>query len=269
MRIALGISIAGPHDLPDEIASGTGTLSSLSGIGVATETFAASGTGTLSSLSGTGVATETLTLVTLPGLQLWVHGDAPPSGTTWADQSGGGHNLTAANAGVMPVLSGSTLNGHGYVHGDGVDDKMTATFTSVQPQHVFLVARYSNNAASQTIIDGLSINTMRQVLSAGQNNVGMVAPTFVAASSGSATSWRVYSMQFNGASSHMLDNGVQTLSGNVGTGGSGAGGVTLWAAGSSVQFTAADIAELGITTTLPSATDEANYAAALKTKYGL
>lgn len=160
--------------------------------------------------------------------------------TTLYDRSGNGNHLTEATN--KPTYETAELNTYAVARFDGVNDKLkAAAFTLVQPNTLFLVAKHlSTPGATEVWCDGNTANTGALQVTSGlvlQYNAGAT----VSGGSIAANGWNLVSANFNGASSKLRQDGVNTASGNPGAG--NLGGFVLGCDGGSANFADVEIAE--------------------------
>jgi len=178
------------------------------------------------------------TPASIAGLDLWLDAtlgvtQAGNRVTGWADQSGLGHNLSAAGA-ARPNYS-ATGNGVGgpFLQGDNTAMWMGASWTEAQPVHLFIVAKWNpSNAAFHDLCDGWVGNSGRIFadttatpglhLMAGNDRGGFVAPALNA--------WQIYEAKFNSTNS-LLNIAQTSVLPNGDSGATSPGGISLWTFG--------------------------------------
>lgn len=170
-----------------------------------------------------------------------------------------GHVLTNTGASPSWFATGGGASGSSpFLRGDGISQALRGAFTLVQPEEIFLVAKWTFTSATCTLFDGATTfntgrmyaasNTFIHLLSTGASDK---SSTYAAGVSG----WNVYDASLNGAASYL------TIGGDVGSspswpqdcGAGNMGGITLFAmgdAGAGSNPASADVARLIICTGL-------------------
>ena len=160
--------------------------------------------------------------------------------STWADQSGAGHNVTQGTAANQPIVAANaSFGGCPAITGNGTSDSMAATYTLVQPSEVFIVAAWATTTGVQTLFDGATNNS-------GQVYVNGSSVVVYRAGSGSSwtgtpTAVHAYDFCFDLSASFAYQDGILKASGgsNLTT---TIGGITLLQSGGG--FATASIAEV-------------------------
>jgi len=160
---------------------------------------------------------------------------------TFYDLSGNGRDLLQAVAGSHPRWGAS---GSGGVLGfDGTDDKLKASpFALNQPDHIFVLGKYTTGAATAYLWDGNTADSGACYrVAAPTNNSYVYAGGGAAINLASANAtWTIYDANYNGASSLAALNGAAPSTANIGAGNKG--GFALCSAGNGNARIAADIA---------------------------
>ena len=158
----------------------------------------------------------------ISGLLLWLKADslALSDGnavTTWADQSGGGHNMTfnvnTTNSGGTAVYNTNVLNGKPVVRlagGGNFTNSLGATIS--QPITIFSVST-AKIQADQYLFDG--INSTNRIVSYVASGVHLFAGFDIVGGAGSS-SFDSYCFVANGASGVLYKNGTSIASGDIG-----------------------------------------------------
>ena len=194
----------------------------------------------------------------ISGCQLWLKADAivglndGDSIGTWSDQSGNGHDATAAGA-LRPTYKTGILDGKAVVRFDGTNAMTTASFSLNPPKTVFIVA--NNPAGTHVWLDGLGLySTYFDATSS--TNIRMYAGAAVNATVPDCRPYGIIAGVFNGASSVLAYNGTPT------TGDSGAdnaSGFTLGASGGGApDFVGDEVEILAYDSALDVAPSEVN-----------
>lgn len=195
--------------------------------------------------------------------------------TTWADQSGNGHDLTeATNRPVYNATSGAnSLPGITF---DGTNDKLACSnFTSVpQPIYTIAVFKLLSTPVNSAVISGSNaVDTSRLISYATTASIGMsvwstggdfnnhIATTEI-------TNFHIWETLLNGASSSIRrDNGTADTTGDVGTGAMTA--VLLGTLGTGGEFTSFVISEVIIYGANITGTNQTNLRNYLNARYGI
>jgi hypothetical protein len=144
--------------------------------------------------------------------------------STWADQTGNGHDLTAGSA---PTFKSSIINGNPVVRFDGADDYLDVDFADLsQPNQYFIVFRLQSTNDSVVFTRFSSTSGGRNVLQIFNGNWRLFAGSSIDGSA-AATGDYIHNALFDGASSKLRINGSLDVSGDPGS--DGQGGLTLGA----------------------------------------
>jgi len=192
--------------------------------------------------------------------------------TTWADQSGFGHNGTMTVVGRQPDLVLGALNGLPVIHFGGAQSLNIASPPSPQNFTIFIVGRNSNPTETPSMIMGptgnFPNNQIRwengsQALFVGTgNNLPVVTSPI-----GNTRTYHALSVRYDGSSMRVYrDGGLVSTSFFTTT-----GPFTLASIGSyyAQAFMTGDLAEILIYPQALSDTDRATTNSYLSTKYGL
>lgn len=178
-------------------------------------------------LSSPGISATSLKTVTVAPIDpsatapyMWFNannlglGDGAAVGT-WTDDSGNGRNATQATAGAKPTFKTSIINGKSVVRFSGSNSVVTASLSQTQPITIFFVAQHAANAT--TVPFSWAISTGGLMVFPDSTTGGMILQATTTNVYGSAlpTSWTIYEAVWNGASSTLTVNGVQTGSGTT------------------------------------------------------
>jgi len=135
--------------------------------------------------------------------------------STWSDDSGNGHDLTA---GTAPTYRTNVLNGEPAVRFDGVDDILTASIsnTQSQPFEIYTVAIFHDVSARHDVHAGAGVGGDAGLLFVGSDgNFNSFAATIL--TDGAAdTNAHLFTQFHNGQSSFIEVDGSRT-SGDAGT----------------------------------------------------
>jgi hypothetical protein len=163
------------------------------------------------------------------GLLFWARADLGITIATgvsaWADLSGAGNNHVQATTTKQPTFAATGgPRSRPCVTFDGVDDFLAVTFTQIQPITRCTVGIFrAAFVAVDTLCDGNG-GANRGRISRTQNTTIQVNPGGMAGTLATTTSWHVYALIMNGASSSWRADNVQIAagdaSGNVNVGGS-------------------------------------------------
>lgn len=201
--------------------------------------------GYLANKYGISAAVRTFDPLAIPGCKGWwrvdggcdVNTDAAAIGTLY-DRSGNSNHLVEATN--KPTYETNELNAFAIARFDGVNDKLTAAFTLVQPTTLFLVAKQrSTPGANEVWCDG----------STGLNSFFIGADLIPRQYGGTSllgalintTAFNVFAAVFNAGSSKFRQEGVVTGSGAAGAG--NPGGFTLGCDFGFANFADVDVAE--------------------------
>lgn len=207
------------------------------------------------------------------GLAIWLRADLGITIATgvsnWLDARGAGSAIAQVTGANQPAFSATGApTSKPCVVFDGVNDSLFGAFALVQPEQVFLVAKYNAVfAASDDLMDGSAGNTMRVVRSTN-TTVSIFAPTGLGSATFDTTNWHYLTFTFNGASSVGKQDGVQLFAGNAGA--NNAAGLRLGTFGDGASDPAnCSIAEVIIYNRLLSTTEESRVNSYLKGRYAL
>lgn len=207
----------------------------------------------------------------IAGLQLWYKADqitglndADPV-TTWTDLGALLKNLTQSTAGNKPSYRTNVINSLPVVRFDGTDDRMsTASFTSVPQPTTFFVVVKSNNLSKDRYFDTAG----RQLFGNDTTGYELYAGSTLLTGGTRDTSWHVFTIIFNGASSIARKDGTSTITGNP-----GAAAITLlhvgWDGLTDADDLSGDVAEIGMYNVALSASNHNALGVGLASKYGL
>lgn len=139
----------------------------------------------------------------------------------WNDKSSNARNMTQATGTRQPTTNTNTLNGLNVISFDGTSDYMDSPALSLSGRQYYLIVAVTNSnrrityVSNQTTIGEATVvtnaSTFRWV--GYRYNTNMISTTTPA----DANTPYVISCDFNGSSSSMRVNGVQVVSGSVGT----------------------------------------------------
>jgi len=135
--------------------------------------------------------------------------------STWNDQTGNGHDLTA---GTPPTYISNGINGNPVVSFDGVNDFLDVAWSALsQPNHVFVVFQLQKTTGPSTFqaITDSANSSNRNVFSADDEFV-MFAGSAINGTA-SDTNNHIGSALFDTTTSNLRIDGSQVASGNVGT----------------------------------------------------
>jgi hypothetical protein len=216
--------------------------------------------------------------LSIPGLALWYDGDDATTlfqnsnGTTaaaadgdpvgyWGNKASSGQNAIQATAGKRPTLQTAERNGKNIVRFAGTDDTLTATLSATlsQPVTVWVVALRVDTGFVFSSEGGTF------AFSGGATRINAGAALIDNATT--ITNWNVYTLIYNGAASVIRSGGAQRVAGDAGAGSL----ATNLHIGSNLNFNfwvTADIAEIIVAATLPSAALIAQVETYLSTKWG-
>ena len=142
----------------------------------------------------------------------------------WRDRSGNSRHVTQAAGTSQPALITNGMNGLPVVRFDGSSDRMdTASLTLTGRQHHLMVVRTASNGRSIVVSNAGSVNeatVFQDPASSPTLRWGIFRSNAAASStttSSAANTAYVVSADFNGSSSRLRVNGIQAISGTVGT----------------------------------------------------
>lgn len=127
--------------------------------------------------------------------------------------------MTAPDASNKPTLQ--TVGGYQCASFDGSGDRLVRAFGSTVSQPgTILIALRNNSTATHAIVTGSSSSSRWQISNDSSDNIILVsASTALDSTFNSPIGDAVLTVELNGASSKFRKNGIQTASGNAGTGG--------------------------------------------------
>lgn len=207
----------------------------------------------------------------IAGLQLWyaanaitgkVDGDAL---TSWTDAGSQGKNL--AEATNPPSYRTNVINSLPVVRFDGTNDTLTAaSITAIaQPLTVFMVVK-SNNLSKDRYWD--TRITGRTLFGNDTSGYELYAGSSVLTGGSRDTSFHIFTVVYNGASSIARRDGTSIITGNP-----GAGSMTpefvVGSDGLGGDFLSGDVAECGVYNVSLSTANHNALGQGLATKYGL
>lgn len=136
----------------------------------------------------------------------------------WSDQSGNAHHATTNNTGN--TLTTSDLNGHSTVGSTTGGANFDITFTQNQPYTVFLVMRYVWTGTANLFVTDPSGGVVMLQQSATVGDIRRFAGSGVhSTGTGYADStWQIYCLTWNGASSQLRINANTVVTQNPGAG---------------------------------------------------
>lgn len=187
------------------------------------------------------------------------------------DSAGLGYDLLSSGA-AMPYWTNnpSLLNGLGYLVFDGTSDYVRAVFASyAQPTTFFLVARCYSDGATTAVWCDNGDNTTFQVLLHSNFAVAANCGLYLE-NAPQITTWQVWEICFNGASSFIKYNaGTTKLSGNLGA--NARKGITIGQGRNNADalYKRMDVAFATFYTNTLDATTTSNINYYLKTRFGL
>lgn len=160
--------------------------------------------------------------------------------STWGDESGNGHDLTA---GTAPTFVADGINGNPGVSFDGADDFLDVVFSTLsRPNHIFVVVKFRSVPSSTTNVIDAETDTDRNVLlQDGNNDWGIYAGSSVKGSNAD-TNNHVLGALFDGASSNLRIDGTEDLSGDPGS--QGLNGLTVGAEVNLNNYSPIDVGEI-------------------------
>lgn len=228
-----------------------------------TVTAIASNTSLTVDTSGTVGAGATFTITPQAGVTDRV--------TTWSDLSGQGHDFTQATLSKCGILVNAGLNGRPIVRFDVGNDVMSvASFSLVQPEHVFAVCTFNQAFSSnQVIIEGTSANNTIRVARTASGTMSISAGTALNLAGNTPQSPNIYSCEFSGASSAIrINENAFSVSGNAGVG--SPGGLVINAnAALTANFGGMDLAEVLVYNRILSSGERLQVENYLSKKYAL
>jgi len=163
--------------------------------------------------------------------------------TTWADETGNGHDLTA---GTAPTYIADGIDGNPVVRFGGVDEFLDVAFSTIsQPYSVFILFQFQSFDSND-----LNFVTGPETGSGGLNFTSdMTGNDTYTINSGSSirggtvdTNPSIFSNILDGASSAMRKNGSQIASGDAG--GDGMQGLSVGDNGSGAENAEIDVVEI-------------------------
>jgi len=187
--------------------------------------------------------------------------------TTWPDRSGLSHSPTQATESKKPLYRATGgANGLPAIETDGVNDFLRVAFVWDQPIHMFVVMR-PVVVGDNTWIDGATGNTMR--FFNASNKWSIYGGSAIVSTVGTInTSWHLFELKYNGASSSIRIDNATAVTGSAGT--ASPGGITLGLFGDQASTPAnARYSEIIAYSAILAAADANNVRASLQTKYAL
>jgi hypothetical protein len=160
--------------------------------------------------------------------------------TTWGDETGNGHDLTA---GTAPTYISNGINGNPVVRFDGVDDVLDVAFASQsQPNQIFIAFEMVtvDDTASEGIFDA-DTDGGHLVRARGNGNFSMFAGSNLDGPA-TDTNAHIFGGLFDGANSTFRLDGSQANSGDPGS--NALDGVTLGAHGGRQFYGNVDVGEV-------------------------
>jgi len=137
--------------------------------------------------------------------------------STWTDQTGNGHDLTAGNA---PTYQDNAINGLPAVAFDGSSNELTTAFSTLsQPNTIFAVFRYEslNSGVFEYFYHGM-LNSGENALVVDKNNDFVIRAGSNPRAGSADTNLHISSALYNSTSILRLD-GSQNFSGSAGSDG--------------------------------------------------
>jgi hypothetical protein len=126
------------------------------------------------------------------------------------------HALQAGADTVKPTWKTNIQNGLGASLGDGADWLATSAFTEIaQPNTIFCVVRNPVIGSTEVFFDGIA-NTKRSQVYYDSGAISWYAGTIRNTGDAQAVTTTLYTVVFNGASSMLRTNGVQTDAADIG-----------------------------------------------------
>jgi len=164
--------------------------------------------------------------------------------STWSDQTGNGHDLTAGEA---PTFKTSIINGNPVVRFDGIDEYLSTSFgTLPQPNHIFMVIKKQTNGSDTSlrfIAYGLSSgNRHAPYVNGGTWRFTAEVGTAIVSGVGIDTNPHINATLGNGTSSTLRLDGSQIASGDAGA--DDLTGLKVGTRNSEIQFGDFDIGEI-------------------------
>jgi hypothetical protein len=141
------------------------------------------------------------------------------------DMSGNGRNLSG---GVAPtnVISATELGGRPYASFTGAQYLASSSSSTVlsQPAHFFVIAKWNTSTnLNRFLFDGYTSTQARMIFMqvGGQTTVAVGGNTYGITGNWpwttTSTLWYLWEVEFNGASSAIINTGVSLITGNLGT----------------------------------------------------
>lgn len=191
--------------------------------------------------------------------------------SNWADSSGNNNDLFQLTASKRPIFTASDadFNNLPVITFDGVDDLLvTNTFSGgkmIQPNTVFLVARWDATTNGTSMMDGIAAGNRASYKTTNGNHSLLV--TALVEYENADTNAHIFTIEWNGASSKFFEDGGTSLSNNPGN--HSLTGITLGAQYDGSGPGEVTIAEVIIYDGLLSTTDQNTIGNELATRYGL
>lgn len=184
------------------------------------------------------------------------------------DKSGNGRALSQTTPNNQPTWNSAGLNGKGIASFDGLNDRLTASFTLAQPITTFLVGKFNTTTGGQTMLDGATGNRMRVFVNSA-TQIGFYAGNQINRTPSSVTAWHVFEVIWDGVNYLVgLNSAGTNVGGTIGT--ASPGGVALGAFGVSGGDNAnCSVASLLVYTRALSATERSSVRKWLGTLYAI
>lgn len=159
------------------------------------------------------------------------------------DRSGKAHNIGQTTVTKQPYYKTSAINGKPAIKFDGVDDFIkTAAFTLNQPEHAFIVAKWTAAAGAPYIFDGATTNHCA-LYNPDTTTASIYAGSGVTKATAITGNPQTFEVLFNGANSKLIVDFGAATTGDAGA--SNAGGIMLGSVGGATGYFAnAEIAEV-------------------------
>lgn len=143
--------------------------------------------------------------------------------TTWTDETGNGHDLTA---GTSPTYVTNGINGNSSVRFDGVDDFLDVAFSTLsQPNTIFIVLDASAGGGAQHVYDSEDGSNNRNAIDTDSDDSWVMFAGNVVTGGNNSQSPQMLSALYSGSSSILRQDGTQVINGDAGT--QGLNGFTL------------------------------------------
>jgi hypothetical protein len=187
---------------------------------------------------------------------------------TWADDSGGGNDLTQNTSASKPTYKEGVVGGFSAVRSDGSDDFMKAPSPMTQPFTIFIVAQFDNPTDGELDIfyskdDATSADG--RLLSSGEWSI----QSDISGGSNDGSSFYLLMMEHDTDDSQIRVNKSQVVAGTAADEGYSSSGLVMFGWGTENFLTAMDLAEfVGYDRELAS-TEISDVEEYLNGKYGL